>query len=43
VNPTVYTPHEFKTRAEQGNPFLMRVLAHPRLWIIGSDDELPAR
>ena len=41
VNPTIYSRGEFKRRREAGNAFLSRVLDRPKLWIIGSDRELP--
>jgi predicted nucleotidyltransferase len=42
VNPTVYTQKELSRRIEQGNSFLKRVLAQPKLWIIGKDSDIPA-
>ena len=33
INPTIYTPLQFRERIEQGNSFLMRVIAQPKLWI----------
>jgi predicted nucleotidyltransferase len=42
VNPTIYTWNEFKRRIDQQNPFIARTLAQPRIWIIGSDDDLAA-
>jgi len=42
VNPTVYTSNEFRKRRTDRNAFVMKVLGLPRLWIIGSDDELAA-
>ena len=38
VNPTIYSMKEFRKRKRAGNSFLERVLAQPRLWVIGSDD-----
>lgn len=40
VNPTVYSLKEFQKRRREKNPFVTRVLAAPRLWVIGSDDAL---
>lgn len=37
LNPTLYTPAEFVRRVEAGNPFLAKVLAGPRLPLIGKD------
>jgi predicted nucleotidyltransferase len=42
VNPTVYTRREFVRRRKEGHAFLTRVLAQPKMWIIGSEDDLPA-
>lgn len=42
VNPTVYGRREFARRRKEGNAFLTRVLAQPKLWILGSEDDLPA-
>jgi len=42
VNPTVYTLKEFRKRRTDRNAFVMKVLGLPKLWIIGSDDELAA-
>lgn len=41
VNPTVYTAAEFSKRARTENAFVARVLEQPKLWILGSDDDLP--
>src|SRR5688572_17631567 len=41
VNPTVYTAAEFSKRAREENAFLTRVLEGPKLWVIGSEDDLP--
>jgi predicted nucleotidyltransferase len=40
VNPTIYTPGEFAQRVARGDAFIKRVLAQPRIWLIGSDDAL---
>jgi predicted nucleotidyltransferase len=40
VNPTVYTTVEFSKRARAENAFVTRVLGQPRLWIVGSEDDL---
>jgi predicted nucleotidyltransferase len=42
VNPTVYTRKEMSKRLRQGNAFVKRVLAQPKFWVIGGDDDLPA-
>ncbi len=45
VNPSVYTRKELARRvkegnAKEGNAFVTRVLAQPKLWLIGDDDDL---
>jgi predicted nucleotidyltransferase len=42
VNPTRYSRAEIVSRRRAGNPFTKRVLAQPKLWIIGQADELVA-
>jgi predicted nucleotidyltransferase len=42
VNPTVYAPAELARRVKQRNAFVARVLEQPKLWVIGSDRDLPA-
>jgi len=42
VNPSVYSRAEWVKRVKGGNAFASRVLAQPKLWIIGSERELPA-
>jgi predicted nucleotidyltransferase len=41
VNLTVYTAAQFSKRARAENAFLTRVLEQPKLWVIGSEDDLP--
>jgi predicted nucleotidyltransferase len=41
VNPTVYTAAEFSKRARRENAFVTRVIEQPKLWVIGSEDDLP--
>ena len=41
INPTVYTSAEFSERARTENAFVTRVLEQPKLWVIGSEDDLP--
>lgn len=41
VNPTVYTTAEFSKRARKENAFVTRVLEQPKLWVIGSEDDIP--
>lgn len=42
VNPTLYTRADLRKRIKAGNSFVTRVLAQPRLWLIGSDDAFAA-
>lgn len=42
INPTLYTRAELHKRIAAGNSFVTRVLAQPRLWLIGNDDALAA-
>lgn len=42
VNPTLYTRDEFRRRLKTKNAFLTKVMALPKLWLIGSDDDLAA-
>jgi len=37
VNPTLYTPIEFDKRILDDNAFVKRVMAQPKLWVIGVD------
>jgi len=41
VNPTVYTAAEFSKRAKKKNAFVTRVIEQPKLWVIGSEHDLP--
>ena len=40
VNPTLYTRTELHRRIEAGNSFVTRVLAQPRIWLIGGEHDL---
>jgi predicted nucleotidyltransferase len=42
VNPTLYSGAEFAHRVRKQNAFVMRVLAQPKIWVIGSADDLTA-
>lgn len=42
VRPTIYTPAEVATRLREGNPFVTKVMAQPKIWLLGSDDVLAA-
>ena len=40
VKPTIYARKEWAARAARGDGFVKRVLAQPRIWLIGADDVL---
>ncbi len=40
VKPTIYSRQEWAVRAARGDGFVKRVLAQPRIWLIGGDDAL---
>lgn len=40
VKPTIYSRQEWAERAARGDSFVKRVLAQPRIWLIGDDDAL---
>lgn len=42
INPTLYSRDELRKRIAAGTSFVTRVLAQPRLWLIGSDAVLAA-
>jgi len=42
INPTLYTRADLRARIDAGNSFVTRVLAQPRIWLIGRDDDLGA-
>ncbi len=42
INPTVYSRRELAKRRRDGNAFVTRVLAQPKLWIIGTEVDLAA-
>lgn len=42
VNPTILTHKEFTKRVEAQESFLTRVLAQPKIWIIGGDGDIPS-
>ena len=43
VNPTIRSSDEITRRVRESNAFITRVLAQPKLWLIGTEDDLPAR
>lgn len=42
VNPTLYTRADWRKRTGTGNSFITRVLAQPRIWLIGGEHDLAA-
>lgn len=40
LNPTIYTSKEFAKRVKDGNAFVQRVLAQPKVWLIGGEDAI---
>ena len=40
VNPTILTSNELAKRVEQRESFITRVLAQPKVWLVGGQDEL---
>jgi len=42
INPTIYTPAELAKRVKQKNAFVERVLAQPKVWLLGIEHEFPA-
>jgi predicted nucleotidyltransferase len=40
VNPTVYSPAELRKRLDDGSAFASRVIAQPKIFVIGSEDAL---
>jgi predicted nucleotidyltransferase len=42
INYTLFSPDEFRTRAQAGNGFLHNVLTGPKLFLIGDEDALQA-
>ena len=42
IHPTLYTRAELRKRIAAGNSFVTRVLAQPRLWVIGDEHDLAA-
>jgi predicted nucleotidyltransferase len=42
VNPTIYSTKDLTKRIAQGEAFVTRVVAQPKLWLMGGDDDLRA-
>lgn len=41
INPTVYSSAEFSKRARNENAFITRVSEGPKLWVMGTENDLP--
>lgn len=42
VNPTLYTPSEWDKRMAQDSAFVTRVVQQPKIWLIGSEEQVHA-
>jgi len=42
VNPTLYSSKDLKRRFHEGNAFVVRILAQPKIWLKGNENDLPA-
>jgi predicted nucleotidyltransferase len=42
VNPTLYTPADWAKRVEQDSAFVTRVWQQPKIWLIGTEEQLHA-
>jgi len=40
INPTVYTTAEWRRKRKEGNAFVVKVLKQPKVFLLGSEDEL---
>lgn len=40
ISPNIYPPAEFAAKLSEGEPFLERVIADRRIFVIGSDDDI---
>jgi predicted nucleotidyltransferase len=40
INPTVYTPADWRQKQIEGNSFVVKISARPKLFLIGSEKEL---
>ena len=40
VNPNIFTPQDFAKRLTEGGSFVSRVMAQPKIWLIGGPDDL---
>lgn len=42
INPSVYSPAEFRRKVREGHPFLRTVLKEPKLFLLGDERDLKA-
>ena len=42
VNPTLYTPSDWDKRVAQDSAFVTRVVQQPKIWLIGSEEQIHA-
>jgi len=40
INPTCYSPIEWARKSKEGNNFIIRVIEQPKIFLIGTEDEL---
>jgi predicted nucleotidyltransferase len=40
VNPNIFTPLDFAKRLQEGGSFVSRVMAQPKVWLIGGEHDL---
>lgn len=40
VNPNIFTPQDFAKRLKEGGSFVSRVMAQPKIWLIGGEHDL---
>ncbi len=41
INPTLYSPSEVRRKLAEDNSFLKRVTEREKIFLIGSDDDIP--
>ena len=42
INPTIYTDEDFRYKIASGNNFIIKVIGQPKIFLIGSEDDIPA-
>ncbi len=42
INPTIFSADDFTRRRKKRDSFVRRLLAQPKIWVVGSEHELPA-